>query len=159
MHDFLTSQLRILKRLIKQIGFFVISVLLTLSIFFLNSGANFVNAQDADLHQNSKNENTIETAIKSEDRVDARYLNDKEITSESDDILSLLQTIQSLQEDFAAELAALRGRVDALEVDTAELRAGGTLVRNYCFRAVLLQVTGEPNDDVFRCLEESTQRS
>ncbi len=34
-----------------------------------------------------------------------------------------LETIQRLQEQFAAELATLRGRVDALEVETAELRA------------------------------------
>ncbi|MGF1460596.1 MAG: iron uptake porin, partial [Leptolyngbyaceae cyanobacterium] len=32
-------------------------------------------------------------------------------------------TIQRLQEEFAAELATLRGRVDALEAETAELRA------------------------------------
>jgi len=34
-----------------------------------------------------------------------------------------LATIQRLQEEFAAELATLRGRVDALEAETAELRA------------------------------------
>jgi hypothetical protein len=34
-----------------------------------------------------------------------------------------LATIRRLQEEFAAELATLRGRVDALEADTAELRA------------------------------------
>ncbi|MEM6522017.1 MAG: iron uptake porin, partial [Cyanobacteria bacterium P01_C01_bin.70] len=34
-----------------------------------------------------------------------------------------LETIQRLQEEFAAELATLRGRVDALEAETAELRA------------------------------------
>jgi len=34
-----------------------------------------------------------------------------------------LTTIQRLQEDFAAELATLRGRVDALEADVAELRS------------------------------------
>ncbi|MEM9818910.1 MAG: iron uptake porin [Cyanobacteria bacterium P01_D01_bin.6] len=34
-----------------------------------------------------------------------------------------LATIQRLQEQFAAELATLRGRVDALEAETAELRA------------------------------------
>jgi hypothetical protein len=33
-----------------------------------------------------------------------------------------LATIQRLQEEFAAELATLRGRVDALEAETAELR-------------------------------------
>lgn len=34
-----------------------------------------------------------------------------------------IATIQRLQEEFAAELATLRGRVDALEAETAELRA------------------------------------
>jgi hypothetical protein len=34
-----------------------------------------------------------------------------------------LATVQRLQEEFAAELATLRGRVDALEAETAELRA------------------------------------
>jgi hypothetical protein len=34
-----------------------------------------------------------------------------------------LAAIRRLQEEFAAELATLRGRVDALEADTAELRA------------------------------------
>ncbi|MDB9527650.1 iron uptake porin [Oscillatoria sp. CS-180] len=34
-----------------------------------------------------------------------------------------LETIQRLQEEFAAELATLRGRVDALEAETEELRA------------------------------------
>jgi hypothetical protein len=34
-----------------------------------------------------------------------------------------LATIQRLQEEFQAELATLRGRVDALEAETAELRA------------------------------------
>lgn len=34
-----------------------------------------------------------------------------------------LATLRRLQEEFAAELATLRGRVDALEADTAELRA------------------------------------
>ncbi|MEL7314095.1 MAG: iron uptake porin [Cyanobacteria bacterium J06559_3] len=33
-----------------------------------------------------------------------------------------LETIRRLQEEFAAELATLRGRVDALEAETAELR-------------------------------------
>ena len=36
---------------------------------------------------------------------------------------STLATIQRLQEEFQAELATLRGRVDALEAETAELRA------------------------------------
>jgi len=34
-----------------------------------------------------------------------------------------LATLQRLQEEFAAELATLRGRVDALEAVTAELEA------------------------------------
>jgi len=34
-----------------------------------------------------------------------------------------LATLQRLQEEFAAELATLRGRVDALEATTAELEA------------------------------------
>jgi hypothetical protein len=36
---------------------------------------------------------------------------------------STLATIQRLQQEFQAELATLRGRVDALEAETAELRA------------------------------------
>ena len=35
---------------------------------------------------------------------------------------STLATIRRLQDEFAAELATLRGRVDALEAETAELR-------------------------------------
>ena len=34
-----------------------------------------------------------------------------------------LETVQRLQEEFAAELASIRGRVDALEADVAELEA------------------------------------
>ena len=52
-----------------------------------------------------------------------------------------LATLQRLQEEFSAELATLRGRVDALEARTAELEAnqfsttskleGEVVVRDY----------------------------
>jgi len=37
-----------------------------------------------------------------------------------------LATLQRLQEEFAAELATLRGRVDTLEARSAELEASST---------------------------------
>ncbi|AFY41551.1 iron uptake porin [Nostoc sp. PCC 7107] len=47
------------------------------------------------------------------------------ITTATSDLVKKedLATLQKLQEDFAAELATLRGRVDALEARTAELEA------------------------------------
>ena len=50
---------------------------------------------------------------------------DELITTASTDLLTKedLKTLQKLQEDFGAELASLRGRVDALEAQAAELEA------------------------------------
>ncbi len=61
-----------------------------------------------------------------------------------------LATLQRLQEEFAAELASLRGRVDALEVATAELEANQfsttTKLSGEVVAAVAGIVTGDDGD-------------
>lgn len=53
-----------------------------------------------------------------------------------------LITLQRLQEEFAAELATLRGRVDALEVQTAELEANQFSTTTKLTANIFVNITG-----------------
>jgi hypothetical protein len=59
-----------------------------------------------------------------------------------------LATLQRLQEEFAAELATLRGRVDALEAVTAELEANQFSTTTRLVGEVIAAVTDTFGDDV-----------
>jgi len=59
-----------------------------------------------------------------------------------------LATLQRLQEEFAAELATLRGRVDALEAQTAELEANQFSTTTKLVGEVVAAVTDTFGDDV-----------
>ena len=59
-----------------------------------------------------------------------------------------LATLQRLQEEFAAELATLRGRVDALEATTAELEANQFSTTTKLVGEVVAAVTDTFGDDV-----------
>ncbi|WP_143272370.1 iron uptake porin, partial [Brachyspira hyodysenteriae] len=54
-----------------------------------------------------------------------------------------LATLQRLQEEFAAELATLRGRVDSLEAQTAELEANQFSTTTKLVGEVIAAVTDE----------------
>ena len=62
-----------------------------------------------------------------------------------------LATLQRLQEEFSAELATLRGRVDALEARTAELEANQFSTTSKLEGEVVVGITdvfeGDTNDD------------
>jgi BMFP domain-containing protein YqiC len=58
-----------------------------------------------------------------------------------------LATLQRLQEEFAAELATLRGRVDALEAQTAELEANQFSTTTKLVGEVIAAVTDTFGDD------------
>lgn len=57
-----------------------------------------------------------------------------------------LATLQRLQEEFAAELATLRGRVDALEAQTAQLEANQFSTTTKLFGEVVAAVAGASNN-------------
>lgn len=59
-----------------------------------------------------------------------------------------LATLQRLQEEFAAELATLRGRVDALEAQTAELEANQFSTTTKLVGEVVAAVSDTFGDDV-----------
>ncbi|MBE9191695.1 iron uptake porin [Gloeocapsopsis crepidinum LEGE 06123] len=59
-----------------------------------------------------------------------------------------LATLQRLQEEFAAELATLRGRVDALEAQTAELEANQFSTTTKLVGEAIVAVTDTFGDDV-----------
>jgi hypothetical protein len=66
-----------------------------------------------------------------------------------------LDTLQRLQDEFAAELATLRGRVDALEARTAELEATQFSTTTKLFGEAILSVSdyfgnGDDNQTVFQ---------
>ena len=64
-------------------------------------------------------------------------------TATSDQInREILATMQRLQEEFAAELATLRGRVDALEASTAELEANQFSTTTQLVGEVVVGVAG-----------------
>lgn len=58
-----------------------------------------------------------------------------------------LQTIQRLQEEFAAELAALRGRVDSLEARAAELEANQFSTTTKLFGQAVVGVQGRSDNE------------
>ncbi len=58
-----------------------------------------------------------------------------------------LGTLQRLQEEFAAELATLRGRVDALEARTAELEANQFSTTTKLFGQAVIGVQGRNEND------------
>lgn len=60
-----------------------------------------------------------------------------------------LQVLQRLQEEFAAELATLRGRVDALEARTSELEANQFSTTTKLNGEVLMTLAGATNVDDF----------
>ncbi|MGF1521289.1 MAG: iron uptake porin [Leptolyngbyaceae cyanobacterium] len=70
-----------------------------------------------------------------------------------------LDTIRRLQEEFAAELATLRGRVDALEAETAELReqqfSTTTKLRGQVDAHVIVPI--DELDDVFEVGDEGLE--
>ncbi|MCG9884790.1 MAG: iron uptake porin [Cyanobacteria bacterium] len=57
-----------------------------------------------------------------------------------------LQTLQRLQEEFAAELAVLRGRVDALEARTSELEANQFSTTTKLTGEVIMMLAGATGD-------------
>lgn len=59
-----------------------------------------------------------------------------------------LLTIQKLQEEFAAELATLRGRVDALEARTTELEKNQFSTTTKLFGQVVVGVQGRDSGDI-----------
>ncbi len=61
-----------------------------------------------------------------------------------------LETLQRLQEEFAAELTALRGRVDALEAKTAKLEAQQFSTTTKLSGLAFFNVTGATGADVLR---------
>lgn len=58
-----------------------------------------------------------------------------------------LSTVRRLQEEFAAELATLRGRVDSLEARTAELEANQFSTTTKLFGQVVMGVQGRNDTD------------
>ena len=58
-----------------------------------------------------------------------------------------LATLQKLQDEFAAELATLRGRVDALEARTAELEANQYSTTTKLVGEVIMAITDNFSDD------------
>ncbi len=61
-----------------------------------------------------------------------------------------LATLQKLQEEFAAELATLRGRVDALDAKTAKLEAQQFSTTTKLYGLAFFNVTGASNGNVIR---------
>ena len=61
-----------------------------------------------------------------------------------------LETLQRLQEEFAAELTALRGRVDSLEAKTAQLEAQQFSTTTKLSGLAFFNVTGVSSADVLR---------
>ncbi|MGB3651267.1 MAG: iron uptake porin, partial [Rivularia sp. (in: cyanobacteria)] len=72
------------------------------------------------------------------------------ITTSTADILSPqdLETLQRLQSEFSAELATLRGRVDALEARTAEIEANQFSTTTKLQGEVAFTLAGAEGDDV-----------